>query len=82
MLVAKGLFEARAENDSHILYGVVVIHFYITLGVDLQVAEAMPCEEGQHVIQKRDARVDSGFTGAVDNEFRRYSGLGGLAGLR
>jgi hypothetical protein len=45
------------------------------MGLDVQVKSAMNAEQGQHMIEKRDAGVDIGLSLSVQVEFDLYLGF-------
>ena len=75
----QGLPEGVAQADADVLHGVVLVHFQVALGLDRQVEVAVGREEGQHVVQERDAGGDGGLAPAVQFQFQFHLRLFGAA---
>jgi hypothetical protein len=56
------------------------VNLKVSLGPDLEVDKAMPGDLIQHMIQKRDARMQVLLTGTVESYFYRNMGFGSLTG--
>ena len=57
----------------------VGVNLDIAPGGHLQVEEAVPGERFQHVVQKRDGRVDAALALAVQVDLKLDLGLGGVS---
>ena len=66
LLVAERLQEGLAERDSGVLGRVVLVDMQVARHLDVDVEEAMPREELQHVVEEADAGRDLGLAGAVE----------------
>ena len=67
-LVAECLLDRLAEDDADVFDGVVRIDLQIALGVDVEVDQAVPREQVEHVIEEPDAGLDAARAGAVEIE--------------
>jgi hypothetical protein len=75
--VTQGLGKGLAQCDAAVLHGVVRIDFQVTLALQFEVANGVFGEECEHVIQKGDTCLDSGFTSAIDGQFQLDGGFFG-----
>ena len=64
-LVTQGFLDGGAQDNAHVLDGVVVINLRITVGLNLEVDEGVAAEERQHVVEEGDAGRDFGNPRAV-----------------
>jgi len=78
-LGAERLLERLAEHEPDILDRVVIIDGDIAFRGNLQIEQAMLRKQREHVIEKRDARIDLGRATAVHRQRQPDVGLGGRA---
>jgi hypothetical protein len=78
-LVAEGLGERLTEGNAGIFDGVMKIDFDVALDFEVEIEKSVLGQQGQHVVEKRDAGLDVGFAGTVDIELEGNVGLTGLA---
>ncbi len=78
-LVAKRPGKRTAQRDADILDSVVKIDLDIPVGHDLQVEEAMPREEREHVVEERNLRGNAALPRAVEREPDGDAGFGSVA---
>ena len=57
------------QGDADIFNGVMSIDVQVTLGLDVQVNQAMACNLIEHVVKKTNARRQVGLTSAVQIDF-------------
>ena len=78
-LVTQGVLDRTAQANAGVFDGVVLIDVQITTRPNLDIESTVSREEGQHVIQKTDTRVDVRLAGAVEIEAYLDIGLVGLS---
>ncbi len=75
----EGFFEGLAQADADVLHGVVLVHLQVAFGLYLQVEIAVGRKQVQHMVKKRDAGLDRGFSPAIEGKFQLHLGFPGLA---
>src|SRR5208282_1820237 len=53
--VAQSAVERLTQSDSHIFYGVVLIHIQVAPSGEFQIKSTVPREQFEHVVEKTDA---------------------------
>jgi hypothetical protein len=66
--IAQGLNQAFPENNGGIFDAVMIIDLEIATDFNLEIEQAMPAEQGEHMIEKRDAGLDGGSAGPIDHQ--------------
>jgi hypothetical protein len=77
------LFSPRASlialpRNANVLNGMVVVHFQVAAGGNVEIAQAMHPKKSQHMVEKRYLRIYLGGADAVKLQFHQYLGLFGL----
>ena len=67
--IAHGFGNGLAQSDADIFNGVMPIDVQVTLGLDVQIDEAMACNLIEHVVKKTNARRQVSLAGAVQIDF-------------
>jgi hypothetical protein len=57
----------------------MIIDLKIARDLNLEIEQAMPAEQGEHMIEERDAGLDGGNPGAIDHQIDGNSCLRRLA---
>ena len=78
-LVAERGGDGLAERDATVFDGVVRVHFQVAIAAQIQIHCGVLGEEGEHVIEEREARLDLGFAFAVEVEADGNPGFEGVA---
>jgi hypothetical protein len=68
LFCAEGLLQRLTKHDADIFHRVVIVDLSIAFGVDRQIEEPMLPEKLQHVIQKRDRRLDVASAHSIQSE--------------
>ena len=79
LLVAHGLAEGLTEGDAEVFDRMVGIDVQIATGLDIQVHEPMTRHLIEHVLEKRDPRVEPALPGPVQVDGRPNLGFEGVA---
>lgn len=83
LLIPQSFAERLSERYSAIFDGVMGVYLQIAFAAEVEVEHAVLREEREHVIEKRNASVDSGLPLAVDVQLDLDLGLfGGPADVR
>ena len=77
--VAERERERLAERDAAILDRVMGVHFEVAFAAQLQIHRRVFGEQHQHVVEKRDAGFNRGFSPAVEVEADGDAGFFGVA---
>ena len=80
LLVANRLHQRLADGDADVFDGMVRIDVQITLGLDFEINQAVPCNLIHHVIEKRHACFERRHSRAVEIELDADLCLVGVAG--
>ena len=64
--IANRLAESLAQCDADVLHRVVRIDVQITLGHDIQIHLPVARDLIQHMLEKRQPRIEGAFTGTVE----------------
>lgn len=81
-LVAERLIEAAAETDADIFNGVMVIDMKVANSLHCQIEQAVPREEGQHVVEEANSRGDFVLAAAVEIQRQLNLSFSGVASDR
>ena len=77
--VAERARERLAERDAAILDRVMRVHLEVAPAAQFQVHRRMFGEQREHVVEKRDAGFDRGFSPAIEVEADGDAGFPGIA---
>ncbi len=78
-LIPEGGRESLSEREAAIFHGVMGVHRQIALANEIQIHRRVFGKQGQHVVEKGDARFDPGFPFPIkikpqgDSGFQRVS---------
>ncbi len=78
-LVAQGLFHGTAQTDADVFDRVVLIDLQIAGRLDRQIPGGVLPQQGEHVVEEPDARVDLRLARAVERHLELHVGLGRFA---
>ena len=85
LLVAQGFCQRLAEGDADILHRVVRINVQVTLGMDIDIDQAVTRHLVEHVLEKRQTGIQLALAGAIqvdgdaDLRLQRVAGHAGAA---
>jgi len=75
--IAQGLEKGLAQGDATIFNSMMGIDFQVAFALEFEVADGVLGEKREHVIQERDARLDTRFASAIDGQFQLDGGFFG-----
>src|SRR5205823_13787519 len=78
-LLSRRLLQSFTQNDPDILSGMVIVNVGIAVGATREIEEPVLCEQGQHVIEKGNGRVDPPSAGPVQGQGDLDLALGRVA---
>ena len=79
LLVAERLRESLPQRDARVFHRMVGVDMQVTLGLDVQVDQAMACDLVEHVVEKRHPGGELRNPRAVEVEADRDLGFEGVA---
>src|SRR6202453_5496248 len=68
--ISQRAVEDCAQSNPNVFHGVVLIHFQVAHGFELQIESTVPCKQLQHVVQKVDSSRNVVFPMTAETEIR------------
>ena len=75
LLVSQRLAHRLPERDAAILDGVMPVHFEVALAAQVEIHHRVLRKQRQHVVKKRNTRLDTSFASPVEIQFQADAGF-------
>src|SRR5260370_27374905 len=76
---AEGGLHRRAESNSHIFHGVMLVHGEIAARVHVEIKRAVPCHQLEHVVEEPDSGSNARLSAPIEIQLQAYVRLVCLA---